>query len=395
VRTVAVVGGSLAGLSAVRALRRQGFDGRVIVIGAEPHRPYDRPPLSKEFLAGLVTEQDIALEADDEELDAEWRFGVTATALHPRSRQVDLSDGTSVTVDGVVIATGAEPRLLPGVENHAGVHVLRTLDDARALRRDLRPGARLVVVGAGFVGAEVAATARGLGIDVTVVEAAPAPLAGPLGPEMGAVVSSLHADHGVTLLCGAGVEGLTGNGRVDGVTLADGRTVPADVVLVGVGVRPNVGWLSGSGLDLSDGVRCDAFGATDLPNVVAVGDCATWYEPVLGRHHRVEHWTGAQERGATAVATLLSGGTEARTTRPPYFWSDQYGLRIQLTGHVHGYESVVVEEGSPDARDFLAVYRRQSEPVAVLAMNHGKSFMRWRRQLAAQAPTATTAARQE
>ena len=387
-RTIAVVGGSLAGLSAIRALRRQGFDGQVLVIGAEPHRPYDRPPLSKEFLAGSAGERDIALEADDEGLGAEWRFGVRATALRPGSRRIELSDGGSVEVDGIVLATGAVPRLLPGMEDRAGTHVLRTLDDARALRRDLRPGARLVVVGAGFIGAEVAATARGLGLDVTVVEAAPAPLAGPLGPRMGAIVSSLHADHGVRLLCGVGVAGLTGNGRVDGVALADGRTLPADVVLVGVGARPNVGWLAGSGLDVSDGVRCDAFGATDLPNVVAVGDCATWYDPALGRHHRVEHWSGAQERAAVAVATLLSGGTETRIARPPYFWSDQYDVRIQLTGHPHGYDSVVVEEGSADARDFLAVYRRQGEPVAVLALNHAKSFMRWRKQLATQAPTA-------
>ncbi len=387
-RTIAVVGGSLAGLSAIRALRRQGFDGQVLVIGAEPHRPYDRPPLSKEFLAGSAGERDIALEADDEDLGAEWRFGVRATALRPGSRRIELSDGGSVEVDGIVLATGAVPRLLPGMEDRAGTHVLRTLDDARALRRDLRPGARLVVVGAGFIGAEVAATARGLGLDVTVVEAAPAPLAGPLGPRMGAIVSSLHADHGVRLLCGVGVAGLTGNGRVDGVALADGRTLPADVVLVGVGARPNVGWLAGSGLDVSDGVRCDAFGATDLPNVVAVGDCATWYDPALGRHHRVEHWSGAQERAAVAVATLLSGGTETRIARPPYFWSDQYDVRIQLTGHPHGYDSVVVEEGSADARDFLAVYRRQGDPVAVLALNHAKSFMRWRKQLATQAPTA-------
>ncbi len=387
-RTIAVVGGSLAGLSAIRALRRQGFDGQVLVIGAEPHRPYDRPPLSKEFLAGSAGERDIALEADDEDLGAEWRFGVRATALRPGSRRIELSDGGSVEVDGVVLATGAVPRLLPGMEHRAGTHVLRTLDDARALRRDLRPGARLVVVGAGFIGAEVAATARGLGLDVTVVEAAPAPLAGPLGPRMGAIVSSLHADHGVRLLCGVGVAGLTGNGRVDGVALADGRTLPADVVLVGVGARPNVGWLAGSGLDVSDGVRCDAFGATDLPNVVAVGDCATWYDPALGRHHRVEHWSSAQERAAVAVATLLSGGTETRIARPPYFWSDQYDVRIQLTGHPHGYDSVVVEEGSADALDFLAVYRRNGRPIAVLALNHAKSFMRWRKQLATHAPTA-------
>jgi NADPH-dependent 2,4-dienoyl-CoA reductase/sulfur reductase-like enzyme len=257
----------------------------------------------------------------------------------------------------------------------------------------LVPGARLAVVGAGFIGSEVASTARGLGLDVTVIEAAPAPLMGPLGAEMGALVSSLHAAHGVMLHCGAGVEGLTGADRVTGVVLGNGRVVEADVVLVGIGVRPNTEWLAGSGLDAGNGVRCNSYGATRLDNVVAVGDCASWYDPELGEHHRLEHWTGARERAAIAAATLLSGGTEFRSGRPPYFWSDQYGRTIQLAGHVRDADSLVVEEGSASELDFLAVYRRDSVPVAALAIGHGKSFMRWRRQLSTQ--TATTAARQE
>jgi NADPH-dependent 2,4-dienoyl-CoA reductase/sulfur reductase-like enzyme len=393
VKTIAVVGGSLAGLSAARALRSQEFDGRLIIVSAEQHRPYDRPPLSKTFLAGTADEADIALESEDENLDADWRFGVSATALDPSGRRIELTDGSALVADSVVLATGASPRTLPGTSHLAGVHVLRTLDHARALRADLTPSARLVVVGAGFIGAEVASTARGLGLDVTVVEAAPSPLAGPLGTEMGAVVSSLHSDHGVKLLCGVGVNGLTGTDRVTGVALADGRVIKADVVLMGVGVRPNTDWLAGSGLDTGNGVVCNAYGATQLDNVVAVGDCATWYDPALGAHHRLEHWTGARERGAIAAATLLSGGTEFKTGRPPYFWSDQYGLTIQLAGHVRDADSVVVEQGSTADRDFLAVYRHGSDPVAVLAIGHGKSFMRWRRQLAT--PTATAAARQE
>jgi len=384
VKTVAIVGASLAGLSAARALRSQGFDGQLVIIGDETHRPYDRPPLSKEFLAGIATEADLALEADDEDLGAQWRLGVRATALCPASRGIELSDGSTLVADGVVLATGATPRTLEAVRTLRGVHTLRNLDEARALRAELKPNVRLVVVGAGFIGAEVASTARGLGVHVTVVEAAPAPLAGPLGPVMGSVVSGLHSANGVDLRCGVAVAGLAGSDRVTGVELTDGTTVPADVVVLGVGVRPAIDWLASSGLDLDNGVRCDAFGATGIDGVVAVGDCATWYEPTLGRQHRLEHWTAARERSAIAVATLLSGGTEQRTGRPPYFWSDQYGVRIQFAGFSTGFDEVTVEEGSLTDHDFLAVYRRQSRPIGVLALGHVKSFTRWRRLFAQQ-----------
>lgn len=397
-RSVAVIGGSLAGMSAARALRSQGFDGVLSVVSDEIHRPYDRPPLSKGFLSGALSEADLALESEGDELGADWRDGVQATALDPAARSVQLSDGSRLVVDGVVLATGATPRTMwprpPG-----GVHVLRTLDDARALRADLLPGARVVVVGAGFIGAEVASTARGLGLDVTVIEAARTALAGPLGLQMGRVVSSLHADHGVRLLCGVGVVGLIADGpidpqtgptgRVTGIEMADGRVVAADVVVVGIGVRPCVDWLTGSGLDVTNGVLCDEVGVTGIAEVVAVGDCATWYEPALGIHQRLEHWTGARERGAIVAAALLSGGTDRRVGRPPYFWSDQYGIMIQMAGHSRGADAVAIEEGSAQARDFVAVYRREGEAVAVLAMGQAKSFMRWRRQLAGRTPART------
>ena len=383
-RTVAVVGASLAGLSAARSLRKQGYDGRLVVIGDEPHRPYDRPPLSKEFLAGTIGEADLALEADGEDLQAEWLLGVRAAGFDRGDRAVRLADGRSVRADGVVIATGATARMLPGGEGLAGVHTLRTLDDARALRADLALGGRLVVIGGGFIGAEVASTAYGLGLDVTVVEAAPTPLAGPLGEVMGGIVSTLHADHGVRLLCGVGVKGLSGRARVEAVLLEDGRSIPADTVVVGVGARPCVEWLDGSGVVLDDGVKCGADGRTSVAGVVAVGDCASWYDPVAGIHRRVEHWTGARERPDAAVAALLSGGAATPAApKPPYFWSDQYGVRIQFAGHSAGADSVTVEEGLPDDRSFLAVYRRSGHPVAVLGMNQPRLFTRWRKQLAA------------
>ncbi|WP_180686787.1 NAD(P)/FAD-dependent oxidoreductase [Streptomyces gossypiisoli] len=382
-KTVAVVGASLAGLSAARSLRKQGYDGRLVVIGDEVHRPYDRPPLSKEFLAGTIGEADLALETDDEDLRAEWLLGTRATGLDRTDRAVRLADGRNVRADGIVIATGAAARTLPGSEGLAGVHVLRTLDDARTLRDELTRGGRLVVIGGGFVGAEVASTAYALGLDVTVVEAAPTPLAGPLGETMGAVVTALHADHGVRLLCGVGVKGLSGERQVDAVLLQDGRSIPADIVVVGVGARPCVEWLEGSGVELDNGVKCGADGRTSLAGVVAVGDCANWYDPRAGAHRRVEHWTGALERPAAAVATLLAGGAvEPGVPRPPYFWSDQYGVKIQFVGHAAGADSVTIEEGSAEDRNVLAVYRRAGEPVAALGMNQPRLFTRWRKQLA-------------
>ncbi|WP_217237602.1 NAD(P)/FAD-dependent oxidoreductase [Streptomyces sp. AC555_RSS877] len=385
-RTVAVVGASLAGLSAARSLRKQGYDGRLVVIGDELHRPYDRPPLSKEFLAGTLGEAELALEVDGEDLRAEWLLGVRATGLDHAARTLRLADGRKVQADGVVIATGAAARTLPGSEGLAGVHTLRTLDDARALRDELSRGGRLVVIGGGFIGAEVASTAYTLGLDVTVVEAAPTPLAGPLGETMGAIVSALHADHGVRLECGVGVKGLSGETRVDAVLLEDGRTVPADIVVVGVGARPNVEWLEGSGIALDNGVKCGADGRSSLAGVVAVGDCANWYDPRAGHHRRVEHWTGARERPDAAVATLLAGGAvEPGVPRPPYFWSDQYGVKIQFAGHAVGADTVTVEAGTADHRDVLAVYRRAGNPVAVLGMNQPRLFTRWRKQLLATA----------
>jgi NADPH-dependent 2,4-dienoyl-CoA reductase/sulfur reductase-like enzyme len=408
VKSVAVVGASLAGLSAARALRAQGYDGRLVIVGDETHRPYDRPPLSKEFLAGQVGECDLVLEADGEELGAQWLLGTRAVGLERADRAIRLADGRRVRADGVVVATGAAARTLPGGHGLEGVHVLRTLDDARALREDLARGGRLVVIGGGFIGAEVASTARALGLDVTVVEAAPTALAGPLGTAMGTLVSALHADHGVRLVCGVGVQALSGDepsgrgippaegtrsgrrdrgrGRVKAVLLEDGRSLAADTVVVGVGARPCTEWLEGSGVALDTGVLCDAAGATNVPGVVAVGDCAAWYDPAVGAHRRVEHWTGARERPAAAVTALLCGGTAApEPPRPPYFWSDQYGVRIQFAGYAAGADSVRVEEGAADEGSFLAVYRRAQRPVAVLGVNRTRPFMRWRRQLATEA----------
>lgn len=381
-RTIAVVGASLAGVSSARALRDRGFDGRVVVIGDEPHRPYDRPPLSKEFLAGAIIEADLAL--SDEDLELDWRLGHRAEALDPALRSVVLDSGERIVADGVVVATGARARRLRGPA-FAGVHTLRTLDDAVRLRAELVPGARLVVIGGGFIGAEVASTARTLGLAVTVVEQLAVPLAGPLGAELGEVCAGLHGDHGVELVTGTGVAGLAGTDRVGMVLLTDGRELPADVVVVGIGAVPNTEWLAGSGVELDRGVRTDARCATNVPSVVAAGDCAVTHNPYAGTAVRLEHWTNALEQPATAAATLL-GQEHLTPTRAPYFWSDQYGTRLQFAGHRRDGDHVEIIDGDPATRRFTAVYRRGGRPVAVFAMNQPKVFGRWRRELTANVP---------
>lgn len=389
-KSVAVIGASLAGLYAARALRAQGFDGRLVIVGEEHHRPYDRPPLSKDFLTGATTDQGQLALADAEEiaeLDAEWRLGTRATGLDTRGRAVLLDKGRSLTTDGVVIATGATPRRLPGPAP-AGTHTLRTLEDAQGLRAELTRGpVRVVVIGGGFIGAEVASSCAALGHDVTVVEAAPLPLVPQLGGAMAEICSALHTDHGVTLLTGTGVarlhDGGAGN-RVTAVELADGRLLSADVVVLGIGVRPHTAWLEGAGLPLDDGVCCDAGGVTPQPRIVAVGDVAR------ADGTRAEHWTSATEQAAVAVRNLLAGNTVATHRSLPYFWSDQYGVRIQFAGRRLPTDTPRIVEGSPDDRSFLACYERDGRTTAVLALNRPRPFMRLRRELARAAQPVST-----
>lgn len=393
-RTVAVVGTSLGGFSAAQQLRAQGFDGRLVLVGDEVHLPYDRPPLSKEFLLGKLDRAELALgeQVDYDELEADWLPGDPAVRLRATDAALELRSGARVDVDGVVIATGATARTLPGSDDIAGVHTLRTLDDACALREELTDGdPRVVVVGAGFIGAEVASTCARLGLHVTIVESAPVPLARALGSDMARVCTGLHEDHGVPVRSGVGVEELqTAGGRVVGVRLSSGEELPAEVVVVGVGVHPNTEWLAGSGITLGDGVVCDAGGVTDLPHVVAVGDVARVERPDLGRSLRMEHWTTASTQPRVAVRNLLAGTTVEYHTDLPYFWSDQYGVRIQFAGSTRADDTVRVVDGDVDSRCFLAQYERDGQPVAVLALNQPRAFGRARRQL--PRPNGTAAA---
>jgi NADPH-dependent 2,4-dienoyl-CoA reductase/sulfur reductase-like enzyme len=383
VRSVAVVGGSLAGWSVASGLRAGGFDGRIVVIGDEPHRPYDRPPLSKAFLAGDLEAADLGLTTAESlaEVGPEWLLGQRAVSLDAATKTITLDDGAEVTADAVVIATGARARSLPGTNGLAGVHTLRTLDDALALRAELRGAERVVVVGGGFIGAEVAATARGTGRTVDVVEAMPLPMVDALGPEMAKVVTALHADHGTTLHAGAPVHELVGRDhRVAGVRLVGGRELPADLVVVGIGVAPNVEWLAGSGIAVDDGVLVDAYGATNVPGVYAAGDVARFPSARAGGHVRVEHWTHARDQGTAVARTIL--GERAGYDPVQYVWSDQYGVMIQFAGYAAPDAKVEIVEGDVAERRFVAAYRRDGRNVAVLALRSPRTFTRLRKELA-------------
>ncbi len=379
---IVVVGASLAGLHAARALRRDGFDGALTLVGAEPHRPYDRPPLSKQVLAGdwepsridLVTERDDAL-------DLRWRLGTAAVGLDVGGRRVALADGSDLPYDGLVVATGATPRTLPGTEALAGVHVLRTLDDCLALRADLdATPARVVVVGAGFIGAEVAATARQRGLDVTMVEPLPVPLGRVLGGPVAETVAAVHRDHGVDLRLGVGVQAVEGGARVERVRLTDGDEIACDVVVVGIGVTPNTRWLEGSGLAIDDGLVADAT-CTVAPGIVAAGDVARWHHPLHG-DIRVEHWDHAIAQGGHAASSLLAGEAAQPYAPVPWFWSDQYDRKIMLAGRPAGADEVRVVEGSLDEHRFVALYRKGGQVIAALGMNRPAPLARWRLRLA-------------
>lgn len=379
--TIVVVGASLAGLHAARAVRRKGFDGTVWLVGAETHAPYDRPPLSKQVLAGEWEPDRLGLASSaDDELDLTWALGRTAIGLDLTGRRVELSGGDHIAWDGLVIATGASPRRLDD-GGREGVHVLRSLDDCLALRADLAAGPdRVVVVGAGFIGAEVAATCRGRGLAVTLVEPLPVPLGRVLGGDVGTTLGQVHRDHGVDLRLGVGVDAVEGADRVERVRLSDGTSVDCDVVVVGIGVVPTTGWLEGSGLPIDDGVVADAT-CRVAPGIVAAGDVARWHHDRLGEDLRVEHWDHAIAQGTHAGETLLAGEGAEPFTPVPWFWSDQYDRKIMLAGRTQDADEVRIVDGSLDDRRFVALYRRGDQVVAALGVNRPGPLARWRQRL--------------
>jgi len=376
---IVIVGASLAGLRAAEELRTAGHPGTITIVGDEPHRPYDRPPLSKQVLTGAKPPESTALQVASGSIDGlglDWRLGVSATGLDLGDRTVLLAGGERLAFDGLVIATGAAPRRLPGTDHIAGVHTLRTLDDSIAIRTALEAGPRRVaVVGAGFIGAEVAASTRSLGVEVSLIEALPVPLERGLGPQMGSVVADVHREHGVDVHLGVGVVLIEGADRVERIRLTDGSVLDVDLVVVGIGVSPNTEWLEGSGLTLDNGVLCDAT-CLAAPGVVAAGDVARWPNERFGEVMRVEHWDNAIEMGGHAARTLLG---QAEAYAPvPWFWSDQYDRKIQLAGRAAADDVVEVVSGSVEERRFVAFYGRAGRIVGVLGMSQPAKVMRWR-----------------
>lgn len=379
---VAIVGASLSGLQAAQTLRRSDEQLEITMIGAEAHYPYDRPPLSKHYLAGEWNEDKLRLRAavDPDALGLDWRLGVAATALSPEERIVTLADGSSVEFDGLVIATGATPRLLPGADLD-GVYVLRSLDDATALRNHLNAGpSHVVVIGAGFIGAEVAATARELGLSVSMIEAAETPLARVLPADVGAQVTELHRAHGVDVHVGTGATIRGEGGVVTGVELDDGTIIDADVVVIGIGVVPATDWLATSGLTIDNGVVCDAT-CLAAPGIVAAGDVARWpNERFGGALTRVEQWDNAVEQGGYAARRLLAwaAGDEIEPYTPvPWFWSDQYDRKIQLAGVPVGRSELV--QGSLDEQRFVQIFTDDAEQlVGTLTWNRPRQAIQSR-----------------
>ncbi|MGH3311033.1 MAG: NAD(P)/FAD-dependent oxidoreductase [Streptomyces sp.] len=379
---VVIVGASLAGLCTAEALRANGYDGPVTLVGDEKVMPYDRPPLSKQVLSGAWQPERTALRSNDAlaSLDVEFRMGERARMLDPVTKTVELTGGTCLPYDALVVATGATPRSLLCAQPLEGVHRLRTLEEALALRDALDERPRVAIVGGGFVGAEVAAEARRRDLPVTLIEALPAPLSRGLGERMGELCARLHVRNGVRVLCGRSVTGFDGATRVERVRLDDGSSVDADLVVVGIGATPAVGWLAGSEIDLDDGVLCDAYCRTSIPDVYAAGDVARWFHPGYGRHVRLEHWTNAREQAAVVARNMLRPQLPVEYAPVPYVWSDQYGARIQVAGRSSDDAHVVHEED--DGATLLALYRDGDRFVGSLAVNAARRLLDYRRLLA-------------
>jgi NADPH-dependent 2,4-dienoyl-CoA reductase/sulfur reductase-like enzyme len=379
-KRIAVVGASLAGLRAVEFLRRAKFEGHILLVGDEEHLPYDRPPLSKELLRGEWEPERLALRRGGyDELNVELVLGRRAVSLDTHAREIRLEGGDVVPFDGLVIATGGRVRELPDQPRLQGLHTLRTLDDSLAIRTALQSKPRVAVIGAGFIGAEVAASARRLGLEVTLIEALEAPLVQSLGPRVGRFLREAHERRGVRVHCGRRVKAIHGKRCVQSVELEDGTTVACDLVVVGIGVSPSVSWLEGSGILLEDGVRCDETLTSSVPRIVAAGDVASWYNPLFDERMRIEHWTNAVEQARHAVSTLLADPGEARAFESvPMFWSDQFDLKIQGAGRPRPTDELILAGGAPDTEKLIALYSRAGRLVGAVAFNQPPKLIRLR-----------------
>jgi NADPH-dependent 2,4-dienoyl-CoA reductase/sulfur reductase-like enzyme len=374
---IVIVGAAAAGLTAAETLRREGFDRQITLVGDELHLPYDRPPLSKQILSGTWEPDRIALRKDSvyAESSIGVRLGVRASGLDTDARLVHLASGESLGYDGLIIATGVQPRMLPFGHSLDGVHVMRTLDDAVALKKALASCSRLVVVGAGFLGCEAAASAARLGLSVTLVDPLPQPMIRQFGAQVGALIASVHEAQGVSVRTGVGVSSFQGSTQVTGVELSDGTVLEADAVLVAIGAVPTTEWLGSSGLALDNGIVCDAYCAA-APGVYACGDVASWYHQGYATQMRVEHRMNATEQGMAAARNLL--GAAVPFSPIPYFWTDQFDEKISAFGLLTEDADVTVSDGSIESNKFMAHYTRDGKLVGVLSWNMSRELRKAR-----------------
>ncbi len=394
-QTFVVVGANLAGGRAAQWLRQEGFDGKIILIGAEPDPPYERPPLSKEYLRGDMSRERLFIATSEayREQEIELRLATRATSINPSERSVELESGERIGYDKLLLATGGHVRRVsvPGSELE-GIHYLRTVADSERIAAEVQPGRRLVVIGAGFIGAEVAATARTKGLEVHVLEMAPVPLGRVLGEELGRIYAEIHRDHGVQLHTGEAIERFEGAKRVERVVSSSGRTIDCDFVVVGVGIEPATELAREAGLEVENGIVVNEYCETSAPDIYAAGDVASFYHPLLDTRLRVEHWSNAQNQGITAAKNML--GKQKAYDDIPWFWSDQYDLNMQYIGHAPRWDEIVLR-GDVAGRSFTAFYVEGGRLRAALAVNHQRDIRASRELIKRGAPVSADALRDE
>jgi NADPH-dependent 2,4-dienoyl-CoA reductase/sulfur reductase-like enzyme len=382
-KPIVIVGGGLGAARAAEQLRRAEFDGRITIVSDEVHLPYDRPPLSKQVLRSELDDVTLKPREFYDEHSITLLLGSAVKTLDTAARTVTLGNGTVLEYDELIIATGLVPRRIPSFPDLDGIHVLRSFDESLALRKEAGSARKAVVVGAGFIGCEVAASLRGLGVDVVLVEPQPTPLASVLGEQIGELVARLHRAEGVDVRTGVGVDEVTGDGRVERVVLSDGTELGADLVVVGIGSHPATGWLQGSGVEVDNGVVCDHVGRTSAPHVWALGDVASWSN-ATGHQVRVEHWSNVAEQARVLVPALLGRDVPANLVVVPYFWSDQYDVKIQCLGEPQATDTVHLV--TDDGRKFLAYYERDGVVAGVVGGGMPGPVMKTRAKIAAEAP---------
>ena len=383
-RRIAIVGGSLAGVHAAEALRESGYQEEIPLVSADTYLPYDRPPLSKEGLFSGAAPEKLLLR------DPQWyddnaittQLGVHAEGLDVDRGQLRLSSGSDLPYDGLIVATGSRARRLPTKVGQPPVHTVRDLSDAAELRKDLLPGKHLVLIGGGFIGLEVAATARQIGLEVTVIEVSKMPLGRMLGNEVGSWFRKLHRRNGVNVICGTPLKSIEPGVGGSQVVLDDGQTIHADVVVAGIGATPATEWLSDSGLELARGVRCNSDLSTAAPGVVAAGDIARWYNPLFDEEMRVEHWTNAVEQGRHAAGTLL--GACDSFSSVPYFWTDQYNAKMRFVGRSDAADVIAIEEMNKNR--LVALYGRDGYIRGAVCVNAPRKLAKYRKAIRDQVP---------